>query len=311
MPAPPFRKNPCEAHGLNCAIASTWVVRMLPIRGVRRHPEQFGADVHAVVHAVADVGEHAPAVPVRDSPPHTSDNRPAASRTRRRPPARSSPVPPPRGRRVEGACGADWATAAAGASQMSTEPRREPRAAAGSRPAPREVGAQLRVVIPPLRAIRVLVEGCRIEVLGRHPEAEPATHRQQQIDARALQEVVRANAVEGVQMCGPRRRTTANGRSSREKWARTPTVGARPVVVVARPLGHPLVRRVLLGLRLLRRRRDAEREGIDRPQHGQAAPPQQPEPVRDDSLCVDAEGRLERLRTRAVRLVASGSRSSG
>ena len=151
IPAPPFTKNPCEAQGLNCATASRCVVRMFPCDGVDRHPEHFGADVHARIDTISDIDQHGASVAVRESPPRRSDNRRALSRTRRRPQATRSR------RRRPGPAGSTVPAALPGRTPGPGRARarkgRAPTCASrSSRQAPREVGAHLRVVVACTRA---------------------------------------------------------------------------------------------------------------------------------------------------------------
>src|SRR6185503_12051084 len=70
----------------------------------------------------------------------------------------------------------------------------------GSLQPPCEVDAHLRIVVLEARGGLVLVERPSIEVLACDAHAERASQWQQEVEASALQEVVRAHAVEGVEM---------------------------------------------------------------------------------------------------------------
>ena len=121
------------------------------LRGVDRHPEHFGADVHARIRH--DI-RHRPARHQSGgtgNPPRIPDNRPAASRTRRRPRTTPSRRRRPVGSTVPG--GLPGRTPWPGQARAGTG--RAPRCASrGSRQPPCEVGAHLRVVVADARARR-------------------------------------------------------------------------------------------------------------------------------------------------------------
>ena len=166
MPAPPFRKNPCEPHGRNCATASMCVAAICAVLRVDRHPEHFGADVHARLTRYPILTSTLPRVAVRKI---LLAGLTVAPQRRERA-AGHQP-------QVRGAGGCARIGAAAGAGPAARPPDGPSRRAVrrsrvsercrDSLEPPREVGAQLRVAISLLRAIRVLVEACDERSISR------------------------------------------------------------------------------------------------------------------------------------------------
>ena len=84
------------------------------------------------------------------------------------------------------------------------------------------------IAILQLRTILVLIEALTEEILTRRAEAEGPSQRQQQIHAGPLQEVVRADAVERVEMTALVEEHRERARRSREKSANAPKVEPGP-----------------------------------------------------------------------------------
>ena len=151
------------------------------------------------------------------------------------------------------------------------------------------------------RAGGVLVERPSIEVLACDAHAERASQWQQEVDASALQEVVRAHAVEGVEVTALVEERRERAIVPREDGGHA-KVRSRAVVVIARPLGNALTRVSGL-LLLLRDFGQAERERIDGAEDGQAAPAQHPEPGRGRQVLREPECALEGLGSGGVGVV--------
>ena len=146
----------------------------------------------------------------------------------------------------------------------------------------------------------VLVERPSIEVLAGDAQAERASQWQQEVDASALQEVVRAHAVEGVEVTALVEERRERAIVPREDGGHA-KVRSRSVVVIARPLGNALTR--VSGLLLLRDFGQAERERIDGAEDGQAAPAQHPKPGRGRQVLCEPECALEGLGSGGVGVV--------
>src|SRR5687768_917554 len=157
--------------------------------------------------------------------------------------------------------------------EARTESRttRRRRKAGGSLKTPCQVGAELRKAVLQLRSLLGLIETLTEKIFtgGANPERPAEWHRQ--IEARALQEMIRAHAVERVEMPALIRHRDERALVAREQRECAHRC-AGTVIVESRSLRYALTR--LGGRLLLLRGRLGEAEGqrVDCAQYAQASP---------------------------------------